>query len=146
MPRSHPTTKLRCPFPGWNEKGRRAKSQLIDIDTRLAPLMEAVWANGIETTQCCQEVFAGLAQIEFEDVYAVGDWLFIAQREYKVDAHTWDEGNSNGKGHTYGVALVVQFPTSDIPTLVEKFRAAARPKKIRAEDVKLSKVENVRRR
>jgi hypothetical protein len=104
--------------------GKRLKRPKIELDALLAPLISLVWAHGIDTCQCCQEVYSGIAEIEFPGSAEVAEFLWIAQREYKVEAETWDEGADDDGQHVYGVRLLVLFPTIDIPALVEAFKAA----------------------
>jgi len=47
------------------------------------------------------------------------EFLNVAQREYKVELETWDEGA--GGVHAIQVRLLVFFPTKDIPHLVKTF-------------------------
>ncbi len=39
---------------------------LIDIDVDIAPLLERLWARGVETVQSCQESMPGMVWIAFE--------------------------------------------------------------------------------
>ncbi|HKI38191.1 MAG TPA: hypothetical protein VKA46_40430 [Gemmataceae bacterium] len=91
----------------------------IDIDAKLAPLITLLWAEDIETCQCCEEYRPGEACIEFPSTGEVMEFLNVAQREYKVELETWDEGA--GGVHAIQVRLLVFFPTKDIPHLVKTF-------------------------
>src|SRR5262245_32284945 len=91
----------------------------VDIDEKLAPLIPLLWKAGIETNQCCQEERPGLACIEFPGSAEVEEFLFVAQRRYKVEVETWNEGD-NGE-LSIGVRLLVLFPAKDIPQLVKAF-------------------------
>lgn len=93
----------------------------IDIDEKLAPLIRRLWELDIMTSQCCQERWPGLAEIEFFGVPEVEEFLNVAQRPYKVEVETWDEGN--GGEVAVRVRLLVLFPTKDIPRLVKAFAA-----------------------
>jgi len=43
----------------------RSGDEDIDIDAKLAPLMLLIWAEDIETCQCCEEYRSGEACVEF---------------------------------------------------------------------------------
>jgi hypothetical protein len=99
----------------------------VDIDVKLAPLIRLLWAHGLDTCQCCQEERPGLACIEFPGTAEVCEFLFVAQRPYKVELETWDEGE--GGEQCIVVRLLVFFPAKDIPTLVRAFTKAAKEAK-----------------
>jgi hypothetical protein len=90
-----------------------------DIDVKLGPLIRLLWAAGITTVQCCQEARPGLAYIEFPGAAEVEGFLCMAQRHYKVEVETWDEGHEGQ--HVFRVSLLVFFPTREIPQLVQAF-------------------------
>jgi hypothetical protein len=98
----------------------------VDIDVKLAPLIRLLWARGIETCQCCQEYRLGEACIEFPGTADVVEFLYVAQREYKVELETWDEGEDGD--HSIMVRLLVFFPVEDIPLLVERLSQEGPPK------------------
>jgi hypothetical protein len=50
-------------------------------------------------------------------------FLDVAQRDYKVEIETWDEGQDGE--HSIAVRLLVFFPTRDIPYLLKQFRRPA---------------------
>jgi hypothetical protein len=113
MPHQHKTITLQ-----WH-------GQPLDIDEQLAQLMPLLWERDIETNRCCQERYPGLAWIEFHSTDDVMEFLEVAQREYKVEVETWDEGEDGRLAIM--VSLVVLFPTADIPRLVEAFEQAEQP-------------------
>jgi hypothetical protein len=98
----------------------RIERQEIDIDVKLAPLIRLLWDLDIDTCQCCQEYRPGEACIEFPGTDEVCEFLNVAQREYKVEVETWDEGE-NGE-HSIAVRLLVFFPMKDIPDLIKAFK------------------------
>ncbi len=104
----------------------RYADEEIDIDVKLAPLMPLVWDEDIETCQCCEEYRPGEACIEFPSTGEVMEFLNIAQRPYKVELETWDDG-AEGM-HSIQVRLLVFFPTKDIPQLVKAFTEYAEDK------------------
>jgi hypothetical protein len=53
--RRHPTVGLQTPGGG-----------MVDIDVDIAPLLERLWARGVETVQSCQESMPGMVWIAFE--------------------------------------------------------------------------------
>lgn len=60
----HPTTELRHPPTG----------QMVEIDERLVPLIDALWRAGIDTRHCCQGNPGSLqymAYIEFTSAHAI---------------------------------------------------------------------------
>lgn len=91
----------------------------IDIDEKLAPLIPLLWEEDIETIQCCQEYRTGLACIEFPCSGDVEQFLSVAQRPYRVEVETWDEGTAGRP--SIRVRLLVLFPIEDIPYLVKTF-------------------------
>ena len=88
----------------------------IGVPLRLHPIS---LFEGIETWQCCQEERPGQACIEFPGTVEVTKFLWIAQRRYKVEVETWDEGEKGQ--HSIQARLLVFFPTRDINRLVEAF-------------------------
>jgi hypothetical protein len=106
----HPTVKVKCP---WRD------GEPVPIDVKLAPLIRLLWACNILTYQCCQEQHPGLACIEFPGTLEVCEFLDVAQRNYKAELETWDEGEEGRLSIV--VRLLVFFPTKDIPWLVEAF-------------------------
>jgi len=111
----HKTVKLAWPFGDKPEK--------IAIDEKLAPLIRLLWAEEIYTCQCCEEYNPGTACIEFPGTIEAMEFLAVAQREYKVELETWNEGKDDGK-LSIVVRLLVLFPTGDIPYLVKAFMTA----------------------
>jgi hypothetical protein len=97
----------------------------VEIDEQLAPLLPLLWEHDILTYQSCQEEHPGLACIEFAGSGDVMDFLRIAQRNYRVEARTWDDGDDGEP--VIIVQLVVYFPTQDIPRLVQAFKDAPPP-------------------
>jgi len=77
----------------------------------------------MRTEQCCQESQPGLAYIEFPGALEVEGFLCMAQRRYRVEEETWDEGHEGL--HVFRVSLLVIFPTADIPHLVKAFAGYA---------------------
>src|SRR4051812_28525653 len=72
----HETMKVEgCPF---TEEG-----EALDIDVLLAPLIRELWRLEIETEQCCQEEWPGLASIVFPGTGEATDFLWVAQENYK---------------------------------------------------------------
>jgi hypothetical protein len=116
----HEKVKLDCPY-FW-ESDRPIPCPRIPVDIELAPLMPLIWAYGINAKLCCQERFPGIAEIDFPCAYEVSEFLTVAQREYEVVVETSDEIEDDGR-HNYSVRLMVRFPTSDIPALVDAFKA-----------------------
>jgi hypothetical protein len=117
---NHPTVKVKCPY-GWK------KGKLVPIDAKLAPLIREVWKADIWTCQCCQDEYPGLAAIEFPGTAEVEEFLDVAQRPYRVELETWDEGEDGVL--SIAVRLLVLFPAADIPRLVKAFaKHNARPK------------------
>ena len=108
---AHETVKVKLGEEQW------------DIDVKLAPLIPLLWAAGIRTEQCCQEVHPGLAYIEFPGAAEAEGFLCMAQRRYQVEVETWDEGHDGQ--HVFRVSLLVFFPTTDIPRLVKAFAGYA---------------------
>ena len=100
------------------------EGRTLDIDVKLAPLLPLLWAEDIETCQCCEEYRPGEACIEFPSTGEVMEFLDIAQRPYKVELETWDEGAEGV--HSIQVRLFVFFPTRDIPVLVKAFEDYAK--------------------
>jgi len=96
-----------------------------DIDELLAPLVKLLWQRGLVTYQSCQERYPGLAEIEFAGTDDVEEFLEEAQRLYRVEVETCDEGA--GGELAVRVRLLVLFPTADIPRLVRAF-GGARPR------------------
>ena len=94
--------------------------EVLNIDAKLAPLLPLLWDEDIETCQCCEEYRPGEACIEFPSTGEVMEFLDIAQRPYKVELETWDDG-AEGM-HAIQVRLLVFFPTQDIPQLVKAFQ------------------------
>ena len=109
-PVSHKVVKV------WHSRWDRD----IDIDEQLAPLIRLLWKHGVDTCQCCHEYRPGEACIEFPGTKDVCQFLYVAQREFKVELETWDE-RENGQ-HSIVVRLLVFFPTNDIPRLVKAFK------------------------
>jgi hypothetical protein len=106
-----------------NHKTKKVKldGKDINIDVKLAPLIELMWEQDIETCQCCEEYRPGEACIEFPSTGEVMEFLDMVQRPYRVELETLDEGK--GGRHAFVVKLLVFFPTEDIPTLVKRFQA-----------------------
>jgi hypothetical protein len=48
-----------------------------------------LWTAQIDTCQCCQEKWPGLAFIEFPGTFEVVEFLAVAQRDYKVQLETF---------------------------------------------------------
>jgi hypothetical protein len=96
----------------------------IAIDAKLAPLIRLLWAHDILTYQCCEERYPGLAWIVFPGTVEVGEFLDVAQRHYRVDVETWEDGVDGEL--CIGVNLFVLFPTADIPRLVRAFEELPR--------------------
>jgi hypothetical protein len=117
MSHNHQTVKVRCP---WDSNCP------IDIDVKLAPLIEQLWRLGIETNQCCEEEWPGLASIEFPGTGGATEFLFIAQKDYRTELERRDEGDAHEKA--ISLRLLVIFPTADIPRLVELCAAVAQDK------------------
>jgi len=112
MSPKHETVKLRCP---WDS------NCAIDVDAKLAPLIEQVWRLGIETNGCCEEQSPGLASIDFPGTGGASEFLFIAQKDYRTELERWDEGDAHEKA--ISLRLQVIFPTAYIPQLVNTFAA-----------------------
>ena len=113
----HETVKVEgCPF---TEEG-----EALDIDVLLAPLIRELWRLEIETEQCCQEEWPGLASIVFPGTGEAADFLWVAQENYKAELETWDDGEDGE--HCIQLNLRVNFPTADIPRLVQLFARAER--------------------
>jgi hypothetical protein len=110
MTHNHGTVKLRCP---WDDNCP------IDIDAKLAPLIEQIWRLRIQTNQCCEEYRPGLASIEFPGTGEAREFLFIAQKDYHTELERWDEGETVQRA--INLRLLVIFPTADIPRLVKAF-------------------------
>ncbi len=109
MPRHrHRTVKVKTPY-GYT----------TPIDAELAPLVKLLWAAGIDTEQCCQEEWPGLAAITFPGTGDVMAFLEVAQRPYRVELQTWDEGE--GRRLAIAARLLVVFPAADVPRLVQAF-------------------------
>jgi hypothetical protein len=98
--------------------------QTIEIDVKLAALIPLLWEHDVLTLESCQEQYPGLACIEFPGTDEVEEFLFIAQRNYKVELETWDEGEDGE--HSIRVRLLVLFPMADIPDLVKRFTECPR--------------------
>jgi hypothetical protein len=100
----------------------------IDIDVKLAPLIRQVWDARLETNQCCQEYRPGEACIELHGTSDVEEFLFVAQKPYKVELEMWDEGEEGEQRPR--VRLLVFIPTEDIQSLVkafERYNTKSRP-------------------
>lgn len=115
MNANHQTVSVKCPFDD---------GQLIPIDAQLAPLIRLIWRVGIETLTCCRNQHAGLARIGFQDTDDVEDFLFIARRQYFVQASSIYEEAEDGTCACCQVFLDVYFPIEDIPRLVRAFDEA----------------------
>src|SRR5262249_36209620 len=114
----------RNPVPKHKTVKVKFEGRTLDIDVKLAPLLPLLWAEDIETCQCCEEYRPGEACIEFPSTGEVVEFLDIVQRPYKVELETWDDGAEGV--HAIQVRLFVFFPTQDIPQLVEAFKAYAK--------------------
>jgi hypothetical protein len=66
----HPETRLRDPFTG----------RLVGIDTELVPVIEALWAHGIETNSSCQG----------PPVYDQAMIYFAEPKDYSESPGYWD--------------------------------------------------------
>ncbi|HKB35676.1 MAG TPA: hypothetical protein VKD72_04430 [Gemmataceae bacterium] len=117
--------RLLCDW-GFEREVRRAEALLKGANTsdvpaseKLDPLMPLVWAIGIETLLHSQDERPNQACIEFA---ASGDaemFLNLVRRNYKLGVEQWDEGGDGE--HAFRVRLLVYFPISDIPGLMEAF-------------------------
>ena len=99
----------------------------VPIDEEIAPLIASLNRRRMHTLQSCQEGWPGLAYIEFASSFDVEEFLNAAQRHYRVEVETWDEGEDDEL--SIRVRLLVIFPTADIPMLTEAF--SRRPQKDR---------------
>ncbi len=118
----HETVPVKPPAALAGYLGRKP----LPIDAKLAPLVRLLWARGILTEQCCEERWPGLAWIVFPSTSEASEFLYVAQRDYRVDVDTWNEGEERDGGRVPCVQLYVAFPTAEIPRLVEAFAAARR--------------------
>jgi hypothetical protein len=110
MGERHKTVKLKCPW----------RADPVDIDAKLAPLIREVWRLGIDTCQCCQERWPGMAEIEFPGTAEAAEFLYFAQQDYCTELERWDEGEDGE--HAIGLRLVVHVPLADVPRLVKAFK------------------------
>jgi hypothetical protein len=91
----------------------------VPIDEVIAPLIALLNRRRMVTLQSCQEGWPGLAYIEFASTDDVEEFLNVAQRHYRVEAETWDEGEDDTL--SIRVRLLVIFPKADIPMLIKAF-------------------------
>jgi hypothetical protein len=112
MPTGHRTITVPSPFYDGSEP--------IEIDEKLAPLIQLLWAADIQTCQSCQEYYPGLCCIEFPGTYEVMEFLDVAQRNYKIDVETQDEGKDDRRSIV--VRLLVLFPLADVDMLVNAWK------------------------
>src|SRR6516162_2405054 len=96
----------------------------VPIDEEIAPLIASLNRRRMLTLQSCQEGWPGLAYIEFASSFDVEEFLDVAQRHYRVEVETWDEGEDDKL--SIRVRLLVIFPTADIPQLIQAFTQAPR--------------------
>src|SRR5262245_5213812 len=89
----------------------------VSIDVALAPLIRELWRLKIWTGQCCQEVSPGMAYIEFPGTGEAMEFLDIAQRNYKAELQTWDEGKDGA--FSIVMRLLVYFPLADVARLTK---------------------------
>jgi hypothetical protein len=99
----------------------------IPIDEDIAPLIALLNRRRMVTLQSCQEGWPGLAYIEFDSTDDVEEFLNVAQRHYRVEVETWDEGEDDQL--SIRVRLIVIFPTADIPLLTEAFSRRSKRRK-----------------
>lgn len=121
----------------------------MEIDVELAPVILALWALGVATRQCCQyDEFSDSAEISFpttSDMNAFVELIFPGgydeTDELQARIRDWDvydpASNTRRMGWRWAVAPEwtgtkwdfvgrVEFPTSDLPTIVERLQRTTR--------------------
>jgi hypothetical protein len=109
---AHKTEKLLNPFDG----------RTVAIDEKLAPLIRLMWKSGIETVECCEEEYPGLAMISFLETFGVETFFYVAKRNYFVQARGFYDEDEEGNCSCCQVFLDVHFPAEEIPRLVKGFK------------------------
>ena len=127
----HPTVVLTGP------------SGSVDIDVEMAPVIAALWKRGIRTRQCCQyNELTDSAEISFptasETAAFVGALFplgYDGSDEMRTRISDWEVYDPAASllrmgwrwilapewdGATWDFAGRVEFPTSDLPTIVER--------------------------
>lgn len=127
----------------------RVANMHAKIDVLLAPLIKEMWKSMIITDESCQEFEPGMAAIWFPDEHefkkfmnAVGDNTQVDDMSslyrrmnppYDFQGPAWQYGvmieennicDAKG-GCDFQIAMMVMFPQSDIPLLVEILRERA---------------------
>jgi hypothetical protein len=65
----------------------------VPIDEEIAPLIASLNRRRMLTLQSCQGGWPGL--VEFASSFDVEEFLNVAQRHYRVEVETWDEGEDD---------------------------------------------------
>jgi hypothetical protein len=140
--RPHPTVSVEAPGQG-----------MIGIDVDIAPLLELLWARGVETVQSCQESMPGMVWIAFEApdhamafLKAVGlDEQAVAEADFDdydsfvvraLNPEIASPGGSCGPLSSWEwrwsalpipgaetFAIAVDFPRADLPELLNRLRS-----------------------
>lgn len=121
----------------------------VEIDVELAPVITELWALGVATRQCCQyDEFSDSAEISFptaSDMTAFVDAIFLGgydetdEMQARIrDWEVYDPAPSTRRtgwrwtvapewnGTNWNFVGRVEFPTSDLPTIVERLQRTTR--------------------
>jgi hypothetical protein len=114
----HKTVRVVCP----HMRHDNGKPMAIPIDVKLAPLLKAMWALGLETTASCQEAQPGMARLNFCHIWDVEHFLTIAGRRFHVHLdYAYEDATPDYDEPYVQVWLSVFFPTKEIASLVPRF-------------------------
>jgi hypothetical protein len=105
----HPQVRVTC--AAWE----------ADVDETLAPLIEAIWRQGVPTAFSCQGNF-GQAYISVDREHL--QWLAATAAE--ASAHVFVDADNAESGNDWGLASI-RFPTGDIEAVTNAVRRGSPP-------------------